>query len=255
MAGGLQGGRHRLRLQIRATQCKAPFGRTYWSDSGGTGLGGEGWAGGRGWVGGWVGAHARRGGCAAPGQHAPPALCAPPTIAPPPDPPVHHCVPLAVNPPVQPPPPLPCSGARRPRWRSRGGRALPAAAAHGGHPVAARRLPHGRHRQPGAYHPLTPSRLLLLTSCPYPPPSAYPRSAPAPCLTPARPPGAGQRGCAGSLPPPALHAAQHAGRGHPGGWAGGEGGVGGGCGGVLPRVGSMGSTGALRRCAHGTHNT
>ena len=34
MQGGLQATRHRLRLQLRATHCKAPSGRTYWSDSG-----------------------------------------------------------------------------------------------------------------------------------------------------------------------------------------------------------------------------
>jgi hypothetical protein len=33
MHGGLQLHRHRLKIQVRATQCKAPEGRTYWSDS------------------------------------------------------------------------------------------------------------------------------------------------------------------------------------------------------------------------------
>lgn len=32
MQGGLRLHKQRLRLQVRATQCKAPFGRTYWSD-------------------------------------------------------------------------------------------------------------------------------------------------------------------------------------------------------------------------------
>lgn len=33
MHEGLMPYRHRLRIQVRATQCKAPEGRTYWSDS------------------------------------------------------------------------------------------------------------------------------------------------------------------------------------------------------------------------------